>query len=296
MYFPVSDITVNPLFPPLVAFLVSFFGSMGGISGAFLLLPYQISVLGITAPSVSGTNHFFNVIATPSGFYRYYKEQRFVWPLTCFIIIGTLPGLLIGTFLRLTVFLEFSRFKFFVGLVLVYIGSRLIMSLRAKKQKKATPSVSPTAHKKKTVTILVWNRSGFRCEYDGQEYTCPSMKLIVLSGVIGIIGGIYGIGGGAIIAPFLVAMFRLPVHIIGGSTLFATLVTSIWGSLLFYVLAPLYPSLQVSPDWKLGFLLGIGGIVGVYCGARCQKYISGRIIEIGLAIVTIGTGLQYVFG
>lgn len=296
MFFPVSDITVNPLFPPVVAFVVSFLGSMGGISGAFLLLPYQISVLGITTPSVSGTNHFFNVIATPSGFYRYYKEQRFVWPLTCFIIAGTLPGLLIGTFLRLTVFLELSRFKIFVGLVLLYIGGRLLLTLKAKQQKKPLSSSTTNANKKKTVTILSWNRSGFQCAYDGQEYACSSPKLIALSGIIGVIGGIYGIGGGAIVAPFLVAMFRLPVHIIGGSTLFATLVTSVWGSLLFYVLAPLYPALQISPDWKLGFLLGIGGIVGIYCGARCQKYISGRIIEIGLAIVTIGTGLQYVFG
>lgn len=295
MYFPVSDITVNPLFPPFVAFLVSFFGSMGGISGAFLLLPYQVSVLGITAPSVSGTNHFFNVIATPSGFYRYYKEQRFVWPLTCFIIAGTLPGLLIGTFLRLTVFLELSRFKFFVGVVLLYIGGRLVLSLRAKRQKKAVSS-GVNDNSKKAVTILSWSRSGFRCEYDGEEYTCDGRKLIILSGIIGIIGGVYGIGGGAIIAPFLIAMFRLPVHIISGSTLFATLVTSVWGSLLFYILAPLYPSLQVSPDWKLGFLLGLGGIVGVYCGARCQKYIAGRIIEIGLAVVTIGTGLRYLFG
>lgn len=295
MYFPVSDITVNPLFPPFVAFLVSFFGSMGGISGAFLLLPYQVSILGITTPSVSGTNHFFNVIATPSGFYRYYKEQRFVWPLTCFIIAGTLPGLLIGTFLRLTVFLELSRFKFFVGLVLVYIGVRLFLSLRAKKGKKAFSSETKE-NSNKTVTILSWNRSGFRCAYDGEEYTCDSKRLIILSGIIGIIGGVYGIGGGAIIAPFLIAMFRLPVHIIGGSTLLATLVTSVWGCLLFYILAPLYPSLQVSPDWKLGFLLGLGGIVGIYCGARCQKYISGRIIEIGLAVVTIGTGLRYLFG
>ncbi len=28
-------------FPPLVAFFISFFTSMGGVSGAFLLLPFQ---------------------------------------------------------------------------------------------------------------------------------------------------------------------------------------------------------------------------------------------------------------
>ncbi|MDR0339184.1 MAG: sulfite exporter TauE/SafE family protein, partial [Desulfovibrio sp.] len=34
MYFAVAGIEVSPLVPPLAAFCVSFFASMGGISGA----------------------------------------------------------------------------------------------------------------------------------------------------------------------------------------------------------------------------------------------------------------------
>ena len=56
MYFPVADIEVAVWIPPLASFTVSFFTSMGGISGAFLLLPFQVSFLGYTAPSVSATN------------------------------------------------------------------------------------------------------------------------------------------------------------------------------------------------------------------------------------------------
>ena len=82
MYFPIADIHANPYIIFFVAFIVSFFTSMGGISGAFLLLPFQMSVLGYTSPSVSATNHVFNIIAIPSGVYRYIKEKRMVWPLT----------------------------------------------------------------------------------------------------------------------------------------------------------------------------------------------------------------------
>jgi SAM-dependent methyltransferase len=63
MLFPVSDIEVNPFIPFILAFIVSFFTSMGGVSGAFLLLPFQVSFLGYTAPSVSGTNQVFNIIS-----------------------------------------------------------------------------------------------------------------------------------------------------------------------------------------------------------------------------------------
>ena len=41
MYFPTAEITCNPLLPLGTAILVSFFTSMGGVSGAFLLLPFQ---------------------------------------------------------------------------------------------------------------------------------------------------------------------------------------------------------------------------------------------------------------
>jgi len=45
MFFPIAGIEVAFWIPPLVAFIISFFTSMGGVSGAFLLLPFQISFL-----------------------------------------------------------------------------------------------------------------------------------------------------------------------------------------------------------------------------------------------------------
>ncbi|MCI5136479.1 MAG: sulfite exporter TauE/SafE family protein, partial [Candidatus Electrothrix sp. AW2] len=50
MYFPTADIEVQPWLPPVVAFCISFFTSMSGVSGAFLLLPFQVSYLGFSTP------------------------------------------------------------------------------------------------------------------------------------------------------------------------------------------------------------------------------------------------------
>jgi hypothetical protein len=55
MLSPVSGVEVNPLVPPLISLAVSTFTSMGGVSGACLLLPFQVSVLGFTSPAVSPT-------------------------------------------------------------------------------------------------------------------------------------------------------------------------------------------------------------------------------------------------
>jgi uncharacterized membrane protein YfcA len=92
MYFSGPGVEVNPLLPLLVAFLVSALTAPAGVSGAFLLLPFQVSVLGFTSPAVSPTNLIYNVIAAPGGVYRFVREQRVVWPLAVVVIVGTLPG------------------------------------------------------------------------------------------------------------------------------------------------------------------------------------------------------------
>lgn len=71
--FPVSGVTTSIFLPPLVAFVISALTSLGGVSGAFILLPFQMSYLGFTSPAVTSTNFVFNIVAIPSGVYRYFK-------------------------------------------------------------------------------------------------------------------------------------------------------------------------------------------------------------------------------
>ncbi len=102
MYFPTAGIECHPLVPFAAALGISFGTSMGGISGAFLLLPFHMSVLGYVNPSVSSTNQFFNVLACPSGVWRYWREGRMLWPLAFTVALGTLPGVFLGAVIRLT--------------------------------------------------------------------------------------------------------------------------------------------------------------------------------------------------
>jgi uncharacterized membrane protein YfcA len=54
MHFPVSGVQCPLWLPPLVAFAVALLATPAGISGAFLLLPFQMSVLGFVGPGVCG--------------------------------------------------------------------------------------------------------------------------------------------------------------------------------------------------------------------------------------------------
>lgn len=313
MFFETAGIEVSPWIPPLVAFVISFFTSMGGVSGAFLLLPFQMSFFGYTTPSVSATNQLFNIVAIPSGVYQYWKEGRMVWPLTWIVIAGTLPGVFLGAIVRVNYLPDPKQFKVFAAVVLLYIGIRMIRDLLGKNSGAPTKVQSEkrfqeivkhyrteehdTAHSalrsSSAVRLTHFNLRRFGYTFYNEQFDVSTLAIFSLSLVVGVIGGIYGIGGGAIIAPFFVTFFRLPIYTIAGAALMGTFVTSIAGVAFYQVIAPFYPGISIAPDWLLGILFGIGGMAGMYLGARCQKYIPAQAIKWMLASIIVFTALKY---
>ncbi len=279
IFFPISGVKTSVFIPPLVSFFISFLCASGGISGAFLLLPFQVSILGYTSPSVSATNHLYNIFAIPFGVYRYWKEKRFFYPLTLIIILGTLPGVFLGYFLRIGFFEEVKRFKLLVGLVLFVIAIRLIYEFFAvKKETKFSPNPPQ---------IVAFNWKVLEFIYSAQNFKINSFIISFLAFFIGIIGGIYGIGGGALMAPILLAFFRLPPYVFAGATLAGTCVTSIAGVIVFTLGGN-------QPDWLLGLLFGIGGAAGLWFGARIQKYLPQKVIRLIITMAVLFISYKYI--
>lgn len=294
MLFETAGIEVAPWIPPLVAFAVSFVTSMAGLSGAFMLLPFQMSVLGYVHPSVSATNQLFNIVAIPSGVWRFVKEGRMVWPLTLVVVVGTLPGVIIGALIRVLYLPDPRHFKLFAGMVLLYIGLRMARDLV--RGKKADKGVSNGGGDDFRTEVLFWNLKEMAYTFRGKTYRFSVPGISLMSFAVGIIGGIYGIGGGAIIAPFFVSIYGLPVYTIAGATLMGTFVTSVTGVLFYQGMAPLFPAMSIAPDWGLGLLFGIGGVAGIYLGARCQKHVPERALKAMLCLVLLGTAGKYIVG
>ncbi|MBR9985299.1 MAG: sulfite exporter TauE/SafE family protein [Desulfosarcina sp.] len=296
MLFPISGIEVNPFIPFIVAFAVSFFTSMGGVSGAFLLLPFQVSFLGYTAPSVSATNQVFNIVAIPSGVYRYIREGRMLWPLTWAVIIGTLPGVFIGAWVRIKYLPNPKNFKLFVGVVLLYIGFRLFMDVIKNKGRKKVSNTKQTAVERHTVQLLESTIRAVRFDYDDETYQFSPVIVYVICFLVGIIGGIYGIGGGSIVAPFFVAIIGLPVYTVAGAALMGTFITSIAGVVFYQYLSWVFTDMAVAPDWLLGALFGCGGFLGMYLGARTQKFVPARVIKGILCTCVLFVAVRYIVG
>lgn len=248
----------------VAAFVIAVVASPAGISGAVLLLPFQVSVLGTPSPAVTPTNLLYNVVATPGAIYRYWRQGQTGGRLTRVLVAGTLPGVVGGSIIRVELVPGARVFDLVVGAVLMPLGLWIALS-------RPGPPVRP-AQPGRTIGLPV---------------------LVVLSAAVGCVGGIYGIGGGSILAPILIGSGRPPSQV-APAALAATFVTSVAGVVTFTILS-IHQHMNVAPDWPTGIALGIGGLAGAYTGARIQAKIPDLLIRRVMGALVLSIGVRYLW-
>jgi hypothetical protein len=243
------------------SFIIAAVASPAGVSGAVLLLPFQVSVLGTPSPAVTATNLLYNVVATPGAIYRYRRQGQTGGELTRILVVGTLPGVIAGSVIRVELLPGARPFEVVIALVLIPLGGSLLSQTQSGDAAIATTSrLSP-------------------------------LRLGAIAAVVGCVGGIYGIGGGSILAPILMRSGR-PSSEVAPATLASTLVTSVAGVATFLILSTQHRG-SVAPAWGVGIALGAGGLAGGYLGARLQPRLPEVTIRRLLAVLVVAVGIRY---
>ena len=248
----------------VAAFVLAAVATPAGISGAVLLLPFQVSVLGTPSPAVTPTNLLYNVVATPGALYRYWRQGQTGGRLAVLLIAGTLPGVIAGSVIRVELLPGSHVFDLVVAAVLLPLGCWLTLSRPAGRQDPARP---------------------YR--------QIPVPALVAMAAAVGCVGGIYGIGGGSILAPVLIGSGRPPSEV-APAALASTFVTSVAGVITFTVLS-LHAHAPVAPDWPTGLALGAGGLAGAYLGARLQSRLPDVAIRRIVGVLVIAIGARYLW-
>ena len=242
----------------LIAFGIATLTAPVGVSGAVFLVPVQASVLNVASPAVTPTNLLYNLIAIPGALLQYRRQGRIGGPLLRLLVWGTLPGVIAGAVIRVELLSGPDAFLFVIAAVLIPLGAWL--------------ALLPTIARKTGADV-------------------PRRRITLLALLVGVIGGIYGIGGGSILAPILVGM-GLTVAEVAPAALAATFLTSIAGVATYAILS-LSSSGDVAPDWLLGLAIGIGGLAGSSLGARLQPRFPEALLRRGLGVLALGLGLRY---
>jgi uncharacterized membrane protein YfcA len=246
----------------LCAFCLALVTTPAGVSGAVLLLPIQLSVLHVPSPAVTPTNLLFNVAAVPGGLLRFWHERRLLNHLTWLLVAGTLPGVIAGAVIRVELLSGGQAFQLVAAGVLLPLGLWLALGSQR------LPPTRPTPTRR--------GRQG----------------IWALSLVVGTVGGIYGIGGGSILAPILLAL-GYSAYEVAPATLAATFLTSIGGIITYQILQATHGG-AIAPDWALGAFLGAGGFLGSYLGARLQRHLPEQSLRRLLGLIACLVAARYI--
>lgn len=241
-----------------VGFVLATVTTPVGVSGAVFLLPVQMSVLHVPSPRITPTNLLYNVISGPGGLLRYRRARRVDRDLAVQLLAGSVPGVVLGAVIRVYVVADPDVFRLLAAAVLAPVG---VFILRKPSATPARRRLSPRA-----VTALAF--------------------------AVGVVGGLYGIGGGSVMGPILVGT-GMAVATVAPAALLSTWVTSIVGVATYAVIS-LDASGPVSPDWSLGIACGLGGLAGGWLGASLQPRIPERALRLLLGVLALALAGLYV--
>ncbi|WP_148615628.1 sulfite exporter TauE/SafE family protein [Nocardioides rubriscoriae] len=246
----------DPLVALLAGFVLATVTTPVGVSGAVFLLPVQLSVLHVPNPQVTPTNLLYNVVSGPAGVVRYLRSGRLDRPLARLIVSGSVPGVVLGALIRVYAAADPDVFRLLAATVLVPVG---LVVLR--------PPV-PVA----------------------RDLSPRAVRGLAL--VVGTIGGVYGVGGGSLVAPLLVGS-GMAVATVAPAALLSTWLTSLVGVATYAVIALHAPG-TVEPRWSVGLAAGLGGLAGGWLGASLQPRLPDRALRTTLGVLALALAGLYV--
>jgi uncharacterized membrane protein YfcA len=98
------------------------------------------------------------------------------------------------------------------------------------------------------------------------QVSINAVEILFLSAIVGILSGLFGVGGGFLMTPFLIFLGVPPAYAVANEAN-NILATSVSGSTTHY--------LKNTLDYKMGFMIVIGGAIGTLLGIYTFSYFKG---------------------
>ena len=107
------------------------------------------------------------------------------------------------------------------------------------------------------------------------------IEILILSAIVGVLSGLFGVGGGFLMTPFLIFLGVPPAYAVANEAN-NILATSVSGSTTHY--------LKNTLDYKMGFMIVIGGTIGTILGIYTFTYFK----DIGKIDTVISLAYMYI--
>ena len=233
-----------------LGFVAGLLGSMIGLGGGIIVVPV-LTFLGFS-PTMAASNSLFAAFSNSvASTISYSKQKRIEYSIGLKLGLLAVPGTVLGAFISADV--APNIFKILFGLVLI-ASIIYIFSKRKIESKQLNAS--------KFVMVLAIGASFFA----------------------GIISSFFGIGGGIIFVPLMVAAMGLGMKKAAPTSQFILLFVSFSGLLTHSILG--------HPDFYQSLLLAIGAFAGGIAGARLSLEVNERNLKILVSVAIIAAAIK----
>jgi uncharacterized membrane protein YfcA len=264
---------------------VGFISGLFGVGGGFLLTPLLIFV-GVPAPVAVATASVHIAASSVTGALTYWRRKALDVPLGLVLTAGGTLGTVIGVlffnqmrklgYLDLVITLSYVSLLLSVGSLMFVESAGATLEHHFGRTKASTLARKPG-----------WaSRLPLRVYFARSKLTISLIPLVILGFLIGFIGTVLGIGGGFLVVPALIYLFRVPTSVVVGTSLLQILVTMCAATFL-------HATLTQSVDVVLGLTLVVGGVIGAQLGTRTGQGLKGEQFRLLLAVLILVVGVRF---
>lgn len=231
-------------------------GLVGG-GGSILAVPLLVYGVGVVSPHAAiGTGAVAVALNAAAGLAGHARAGNVKWPCALVFAGAGIVGAALGA--EAGKALDGERLLALFGGLMIAVGASMLRPRR------------------------VAADAGVRLTRKSAPRLLPRLLLFGLG--VGLLAGFFGIGGGFLIVPGLIAATAMPIGVAIGTSL--VVVTALGATTAAsYAISGLV-------DWRLVALLVAGGVVGSMMGRRASQRLAGRkrVLDMGFAVLVIGVG------
>jgi len=285
IYLPIAELPVNMFTILAMGMAVGFISGLFGVGGGFLMTPLLI-FSGIP-PAVAVATVTSQVAASSTtGVISYWRRRAIDVRLAGVLLAGGLAGTVLGVLffnqmqavgqLDLIIQLSYVTLLGSIGLAMLVESAGAMIRAHRKLP----------ARRSRAGRHAWFHGLPFKMRFPASGLYVSVVPLVLLGVFIGFAGTVLGIGGGFIVVPALIYLFRVPTAVVVGTSLLQILATMIVAVLL-------HATTNKSVDVVLALLLIVGGVMGAQFGARAGANIRGDHFRFLLAVIVLAVGLRF---
>lgn len=284
-YLPIAEMSVNVLMLLGVSAAVGFVAGMFGVGGGFLLTPFLI-FMGIPSPVAVATSAAQIAASSVTGAMTSWRRGALDQKLGLILVSGGLVGTWLGILFfnamrrlgQLDLIISLSYIALLVGIggFMLFESIRALLDARRGTARNARPAGS---HR--------WFETlPLRVRFTQSGIYVSVLPFLAAGLVFGFIGAVLGIGGGFMLVPALIYIFRIPVHVVVGTSQFQILCTMLVATLM-------HAASSGTVDIVLALVLIVGGVIGAQMGARAAARLDADQFRLLLALLILAVGARF---